>query len=87
MQLRVADVVQQTAHIKSFMLRHPDGDALPGYTAGAHINVNVTLPDGKPARRSYSLVAPHRWGAATTTKSEFFDRPTAEVDRCTCTMR
>lgn len=58
MQLTVADVVAQTADIKSFVLRRPDGQQLPGFAAGAHVNVEVTLPDGKLARRSYSLVTP-----------------------------
>ena len=56
MQLKVAEIVQRTADIRSFVLKHPQGAPLPGFTAGAHVNVEVRLHDGSAAQRSYSLV-------------------------------
>lgn len=49
--LRVAGKVAQTQDISTFELVHPDGDALPAFTAGAHIDVH--LPNG--LIRQYSL--------------------------------
>ena len=47
MLLRVARIQLEAHGIKSFELRHPDGAALPAFTAGAHVHVNVVTPDGK----------------------------------------
>ncbi len=54
--LVVADVRALTPAIKRFELRNGNGGELPAFTAGAHIDVRVTLPDGSPGSRSYSLV-------------------------------
>lgn len=52
----VVETVQAlTPHIKAFRLRAADGRALPGYTAGAHIRVQVQ-PQGAADWRAYSLV-------------------------------
>ena len=51
MDLRVARKAQVAQDIWCFDLRHPDGAALPPFTAGAHLTVQ--LPDGM--RRNYSL--------------------------------
>ena len=51
MALRVARAEPAAAGIQLFELRHPDGAALPPFTAGAHLNIRV--PSG--AMRSYSL--------------------------------
>jgi ferredoxin-NADP reductase len=56
LELVVADIRALTPAIKRFALRCADGGALPPFTAGAHIDVSVTLPGGVPGRRSYSLV-------------------------------
>ena len=42
--------------IRRCTLRAADGALLPGFTAGAHVRVQVTLPDGKTDWRHYSLV-------------------------------
>ncbi|WP_326537416.1 PDR/VanB family oxidoreductase [Pseudorhodoferax sp.] len=42
--------------IRRCTLRAADGAALPGFTAGAHVRVQVTLPDGRSDWRHYSLV-------------------------------
>lgn len=49
--VRVARIARQTPEILSFELAHPAGRALPGYEAGAHIDVH--MPGG--FSRQYSL--------------------------------
>ncbi|WP_213958784.1 MULTISPECIES: PDR/VanB family oxidoreductase [unclassified Variovorax] len=49
--VRVARIARQTPEILSFELVHPAGRALPGYQAGAHIDVH--MPGG--FSRQYSL--------------------------------
>ena len=56
LELVVADTRALTPTIKRFELRRAGGGALPPFTAGAHIDVAVTLPGGALGRRSYSLV-------------------------------
>lgn len=56
--VRVARVARQTPDILSFELAHPAGRALPGYQAGAHIDVH--MPGG--FMRQYSLA--HEGGEA-----------------------
>jgi ferredoxin-NADP reductase len=52
----VVETVQAlTPHIKAFRVRAADGRALPGYTAGAHIRVQVQS-QGAADWRAYSLV-------------------------------
>ncbi|NKJ50709.1 oxidoreductase [Burkholderia sp. SG-MS1] len=50
----IASVRRETADISVFELRRADGGTLPGFTAGAHIDVH--LPNGMV--RSYSLCNP-----------------------------
>lgn len=56
LDLVVADVRALTPAIKRFELRRAEGGELPAFTAGAHIDVAVALPDASSAARSYSLV-------------------------------
>ncbi|WP_342130998.1 PDR/VanB family oxidoreductase [Hydrogenophaga sp. OTU3427] len=42
--------------ICALTLRATDGAALPGFSAGAHVRVSVTLPDGTTDWRHYSLI-------------------------------
>ena len=56
LSLRVAEARDLNALIRLLRLRADDGAALPSYTAGAHLRVQVTLPDGKADWRHYSLV-------------------------------
>jgi ferredoxin-NADP reductase len=52
----IVEAVQPlTPHVTAFRLRAADGRNLPGYTAGAHIRVQVH-PQGAADWRSYSLV-------------------------------
>lgn len=52
LRLQVVETTDLTPSVRRFVLRDPDGGALPGYRGGAH--VTVTTPSG--AKRSYSLV-------------------------------
>ncbi len=56
MDVEIAHIRDETSQIKAFDLRLPEGRDLPTFTAGAHIDVDVVLPDGTPGKRSYSLV-------------------------------
>ncbi|ABR89990.1 vanillate monooxygenase, beta subunit [Janthinobacterium sp. Marseille] len=52
----VSEIRALTPTIKAFVLHSTDGTALPAYTAGAHIRVQVILPGGDADERSYSLI-------------------------------
>jgi ferredoxin-NADP reductase len=56
LKLRVVEAHNLNSLIRLLRLRADDGGVLPGYTAGAHLRVQVTLPDGKSDWRHYSLV-------------------------------
>lgn len=49
---RVASVVEETADARSLVL---EVSGWPGHTAGQHVDVRLTAPDGYHATRSYSL--------------------------------
>lgn len=55
MTLRVASIRDEAERIRSFELRDPGGAELPAFDAGAHLQVEVELPDGRAALRHYSL--------------------------------
>lgn len=62
--VRVAAVTALTTEVKAFELVHPRGLALPGYAAGAHIDVHT--PGG--FTRPYSLAsAPQPWPGVSGT--------------------
>ncbi len=56
LELRVAEARELNPLIRLLRLRAEDGRALPGFAAGAHIRVQVSLPDGKTDWRHYSLI-------------------------------
>ncbi|WP_295984440.1 ferredoxin reductase, partial [uncultured Variovorax sp.] len=56
LSLRVAEARQLNPLIRLLRLRADDGRALPGFAAGAHIRVQVSLPGGKTDWRHYSLI-------------------------------
>ncbi|MEE1920127.1 PDR/VanB family oxidoreductase [Pseudomonas asiatica] len=56
MHLTVSEVVSLTCNTKLLRLRSTDGRILPRHEAGAHIEVKVTLPDGRQAWNAYSLI-------------------------------
>ncbi len=53
--LRVAEVRDLNPVVRELLLRSSDGRALPGYSAGAHVRVQVALPGGDDWR-DYSLI-------------------------------
>jgi vanillate O-demethylase ferredoxin subunit len=55
--LQVAEARELNPLIRLLRLRAPDGAALPGYSAGAHVRVQVPLPEGRSDWRHYSLVS------------------------------
>lgn len=52
----VGQVERLTPTISGIRLEAAGGGALPAFAAGAHIKVDVTLPDGRADERSYSLI-------------------------------
>ena len=56
LSLRVTEARDLNPLIRLLRLQADDGTVLPGYTAGAHVRVQVTLPDGQTDWRHYSLV-------------------------------
>ena len=49
--MTVREVLHETAHAKTLLLDVP---GWPGHTAGQHVDVRLTAPDGYSAQRSYS---------------------------------
>lgn len=56
LQLRVAEARALNPLIRLIRLRADDGAVLPGYSAGAHLRVQVELPEGRADWRHYSLI-------------------------------
>ncbi|WP_235538871.1 FAD-binding oxidoreductase [Pseudomonas aeruginosa] len=50
----IDDIIQQTPSIKSFFLRLSKPFA---HTAGQHVDIRLTAPDGYSAMRSYSIAS------------------------------
>lgn len=55
LNLRVARRIEASDGVVSLELAHPDGDDLPQWAAGAHVDVHVPNPDGEAFVRQYSL--------------------------------
>ena len=53
--LKVAEARALNPLIRTLRLVAPDGSPLPGFTAGAHVRVQVTLDGGATDWRHYSL--------------------------------
>jgi len=71
LSLRVAEVRTLNPLIRMLRLVAKDGSALPGFTAGAHLRVQVTLPDGKTDWRHYSLIDLSTQPGATEAPREY----------------
>jgi ferredoxin-NADP reductase len=56
--LHVTEAQSLNPLVRQLRLARPDGAALPGFSAGAHIQVQVSLPDGSQDWRHYSLINP-----------------------------
>jgi ferredoxin-NADP reductase len=52
---RVRDVVAETLHVKSLMLKPA---SWPGHLPGQHVDIRLTAEDGYQAQRSYSISSP-----------------------------
>jgi len=55
--LKVESIADETSNVKSFVLSNAAGGYLPPFTAGAHIDISVTLEDGTTDIRSYSIAS------------------------------
>ncbi|HYP69236.1 MAG TPA: PDR/VanB family oxidoreductase, partial [Variovorax sp.] len=71
LKMRVTEARSLNPLIRMLRLAAEDGAALPGYTAGAHIRVQVLLPDGKQDWRHYSLINPVADASATAAPAEY----------------
>jgi ferredoxin-NADP reductase len=71
LKLRVVEARQLNPLIRLFRLQAESQGVLPGFTAGAHIRVNVSLPDGARDWRHYSLINLLADPAATRAPTEY----------------
>lgn len=71
LKLRVVEARQLNLLIRLFRLQAESPAVLPGFTAGAHIRVNVSLPDGARDWRHYSLINLLADPAATRAPTEY----------------
>ena len=55
-QVQVARVEELNPLVRCITLRAPDAGPLPGFSAGAHVRVQVALPEGASDWRHYSLI-------------------------------
>jgi vanillate O-demethylase ferredoxin subunit len=55
-KVQVAEVQALTPLVRRLVLQAADGKPLPGFTAGAHVRVEVALAQGRTDWRHYSLV-------------------------------
>jgi ferredoxin-NADP reductase len=55
LDLRVHEIRAAAEHVVSIDLRAADGADLPAFEAGAHIDLELLVPDGRSLRRQYSL--------------------------------
>jgi ferredoxin-NADP reductase len=69
--LRVAATQTLNPLIRLILLKAEDGRSLPPFTAGAHIRVQVALPDGSHDWRHYSLINLVADPAATLEPTEY----------------
>ncbi len=52
---RVTRIVDESSVIRSFHLAPADGAGMPTYRAGQHLPIRLTMPDGTPLRRTYTI--------------------------------
>jgi vanillate O-demethylase ferredoxin subunit len=71
LQVRVVRARALNPLIRELRLRAADGAALPGFDAGSHVRVQVTLADGSPEWRHYSLINFSTASDATTAPGEY----------------
>lgn len=71
LELVVEEARPLTDTITEFCLRHPAGNTLPAFEAGAHLRVQVVAPGGAVAWRHYSLVNADAGPAATAAPAAY----------------
>ncbi len=71
LQLRVIEARELNPLIRLVRLRADDGAVLPSFTAGAHLRVQVELPDGSTDWRHYSLINLSTSGDACSAPTEY----------------
>ncbi len=54
--MRVVEAAQRAEAVREFALAPADGQRLDGFSAGAHVECEVRLPNGRSGMRAYSLV-------------------------------
>lgn len=69
--MRVTEARTLNPLIRMFRLRAENGAALPGFTAGAHVRVQVELGDGSHDWRHYSLIDAGAEAGATQAPAEY----------------
>src|SRR5690606_3187104 len=80
LQVRVVEARELNPLIRLFRLRSEDGGPLPGYTAGAHVRVQVERPDAARDWRHYSLIDPVGDRAAIAAPSDYVIAVRRETD-------
>jgi ferredoxin-NADP reductase len=80
LQLRVAEARELNPLIRTFRLRADDGRILPAYSAGAHIRIQVELPDGAQDWRHYSLINFAAQSGATEAPTDYIIAVRKEAD-------
>lgn len=71
LEVRVAEAETLNPLIKRLLLQNPAGETLPGFSAGAHVRVQVRLPDGSQDWRHYSLINPQPMAGATDAPAHY----------------
>ena len=71
LQLRVVEARSLNPLIRMLRLAGENGSPLPGFSAGAHIRVQVSLPDGQKDWRHYSLINSQARAEATEAPREY----------------
>lgn len=71
LNLRVTEARSLNPLIRMLRLAAADGSKLPGFTAGAHIRVQVRLANGQQDWRHYSLINPRASLDATEAPAEY----------------
>ena len=80
LKLRVEQARQLNPLIRMLRLRPFDGGVLPAFSAGAHIRVQVVLPDGSQDWRNYSLINFETGNDATDAPAEYVIAVRKEAD-------
>lgn len=69
--VQVVQVQTLNPLVRCITLRARDGSALPGFSAGAHVRVQVALPDGASDWRHYSLISLSDDPGASSTPAQY----------------